>query len=62
MCEANAYVYKDGNEELLLESLDIVEPHEQGGYRLISIFGEQKIVRGKLKEMNLVNHKVIFEE
>jgi hypothetical protein len=30
MCEANAYVYKDGNEELLLESLDIVEPYEGG--------------------------------
>jgi predicted RNA-binding protein len=62
MCEANAYVYKNGNEELVLESLDIVEPYEEGGYRLISIFGEQKIVRGKLKGMNLVNHKVTFEE
>ncbi len=26
MCEANAYVVKDGREELFLEALDTVEP------------------------------------
>lgn len=62
MCEANAYFLKDGQEELLLESVDVVEPEEEGGYRLISIFGEQKIVKGKIKLMNLVNHKIVFEE
>ncbi|MBW1946923.1 MAG: CooT family nickel-binding protein [Deltaproteobacteria bacterium] len=62
MCEANAYIYRDGNEELLLESVDIVEPDEEGGYRLISIFGEQKIVKGKIKLMNLVDNKILFEK
>ena len=42
MCEANAYIYKNGTEEMFLESVDIVEPEEDGGYRLVSIFGEQK--------------------
>ena len=62
MCEANAYIYKDGTEEMFLESVDIVEPEEDGGYRLVSIFGEQKTIKGKIKSMNLVNHKIVFEE
>jgi predicted RNA-binding protein len=28
----------------------------------VNIFGEQKIIKGKLKSMNLVNHKILFEE
>jgi len=62
MCEANAYFYKDGQEELILKSVDIVEPEDEGVYRLVSIFGEQKVVKGKIKLMNLVNHKIVFEE
>ena len=62
MCEANAYVIKDGGEQLLLESVDLVEPEDPNGFRLVSIFGEQKIIRGRLKGMNLVNHKIFFEE
>ena len=60
MCEANAYIDKDGIEELILESVDIVEPQDDGSFRLVSIFGEQKILKGKLKGMNLVDHKIVF--
>lgn len=60
MCEANAYLEKNGVEELILESVDIVEPDEEGCFRLVNIFGEQKIVRGKIKGMNLVDHRVVF--
>ena len=45
MCEANAFLLKDGKEELFLEALDTVEPDE-GRLRLTHIFGEQKFVRG----------------
>jgi predicted RNA-binding protein len=61
MCEANAFLLKDGQEELLLESVDVVEPEEEGRFRLVSLFGEQKIIKAKLKSMNLVNHKILFE-
>lgn len=60
MCEANAYLEKDGQEELILEAVDIVEPEEDGFYRLVNIFGEQKIIRGRIKAMNLVDHRVVF--
>jgi len=62
MCEANAFFVRGGAEELLLESVDLVEPEEEGQIRLVNIFGEQRIIKGKLKSMNLVNHKILFEE
>ena len=61
MCEANAYVIKDGREELILEALDTVEP-DDGNLRLTSIFGEQKLIKGKIGRLSLVDHKVIIEQ
>lgn len=62
MCEANAYIYKEGKETLVFESVDLLEPIEPRGYRLRSIFGDQKTIKGKLKLMSLVEHKIVFEE
>ena len=62
MCEANAYIIRNGKEELILESVDIVEPEDGGSFRLVDIFGGQKLVRARLIKMNLVNHKIIFTE
>ncbi len=61
MCEANAYLLKDGKEELFLESLDTVETDE-GKLRLTSIFGEQKFIKGKIARLALVDHKVVIEQ
>ncbi len=60
MCEASAYLVKDGKEELFLEAVDILEP-EGDKLRLVNIFGEQKIIKAKIKRMSLVNHKIILE-
>lgn len=63
MCEANAYILKDGREELVMESVDVVEPQEDlSRYRLVSIFGEQKMISGRISRMNLVDHKILFEK
>jgi predicted RNA-binding protein len=61
MCEASAYLVQDSSEELLLESVDIVEPEGDDAWRIVDIFGDQKIVKGRIKSMNLVNHKILFE-
>jgi predicted RNA-binding protein len=61
MCEANAYLVRNGKEELFLESIDTVEP-DNGSLRLTTIFGEQKFVKGKISRLSLVDHKVIIEE
>jgi predicted RNA-binding protein len=61
MCEANAYLLREGKEELILEAVDILEQDEDGKIRLANIFGEQKLLDAKLKMMSLVNHKIILE-
>lgn len=61
MCEANAYIFREGKEEIYLEAVDILKPEGDSIY-LRSIFGEQKVFKGKIKEMSLLNHKIILEE
>jgi len=61
MCEANAYLLQGDKEELVMESVDIVEPQGEDSWRLVGIFGDQKIIKGKIKMMSLVNHKIFFE-
>ena len=62
MCEANAYMVKDDEETLLMESVDLVEPGGDGTFRLVGIFGDQIVIKGKIKRMNLVDHRILFEE
>jgi predicted RNA-binding protein len=63
MCEATAYLLnKDGEEELLLADVDLIEPEEGGKVRLVSIYGEQKILDGRIKSMSLVNHRVVLTQ
>ncbi|MCB2145524.1 MAG: CooT family nickel-binding protein [Deltaproteobacteria bacterium] len=61
MCEANAYILKDGEESLLMESVDLVEPEADGTIRLVGIFGDQIVIKGKIKRMNLVDHRILIE-
>jgi predicted RNA-binding protein len=61
MCEANAYLIKENEETLIMESVDLVEPEGENSWRLVGIFGDQKIVQGRIRGMNLVDHKILFE-
>ncbi len=61
MCEANAYLIKEGSEKLIMESVDIVEPEGSDTWRIVDIFGDQKYIKGRIKGMHLVDHKIIFE-
>jgi predicted RNA-binding protein len=61
MCEAAAYVLKNGREELLLQDVDVIEPDGEN-LRLVNIFGEQKVLKADIVSLNLVNHKVILVE
>lgn len=61
MCEANAYIYKDGKENLYLENVDVLIP-EGGKIFLKNLFGEQKTFEGHVKEISLLKHKILLEE
>ena len=59
MCESTAFLEKDGKEELLLAEVGYFKP-EGGDYLLRSILGEEKLVEADLKEINLLEHKIIL--
>jgi predicted RNA-binding protein len=61
MCEANAYIYNEGKEELYLENVDIMKP-EGGKIYLKNLFGEQKVFDGEIKEISLLKHKIVLEK
>ena len=61
MCEANAYLMKEGKEELILEDISILRPEKDELY-LQNIFGEQKRIKARIKEMNLIDHRILLEE
>ncbi|MDD5204365.1 MAG: CooT family nickel-binding protein [Desulfobacterales bacterium] len=60
MCEAAAFLLKDQKEELLLESVDVIETG-QNDVTLVNIFGERKVIRAKMRSFSLVDHKIVLE-
>jgi len=61
MCEANAYLIKDGSEKVIMESLDILRAEDDSIY-LQNIFGERVKIKAHVKEMNLVDHRILLVE
>lgn len=61
MCESNAYLLKDGREELILESVTFLK---LDGERVLlkSIFGEEASVEADLREMDLTSHRIVLVE
>lgn len=61
MCEANAYLINDDENELLMEAVDTVEP-EGDGIKLVSIFGDQKFINARIHSLSLVDHKIFLKK
>lgn len=60
MCEANAYLLVDGSEEIFLENVD--ELNVDGDtVTLISIFGEQKSLIGRVRRYVNSDAKILLE-
>ena len=60
MCEAHAFLLKDGKEEKILENVDLVEL-KYGEVRLENIFGEQKILKARFKLYSNTERKIVLE-
>ena len=61
MCEAHAFILKNGKEEKFLESVDFIKWEGENEVCLLNIFNEQKIIRGRLKLYDNTARKIIFE-
>jgi predicted RNA-binding protein len=60
MCESTAYILKEGKEEIVLENVDFLENSEEQ-VKLVDLFGEEKIVRARVKTLSLLDHKIVLE-
>ena len=60
MCEAHAFIIHDGKEEKLLENVDELQV-DGDSIRLVNIFGEQKIVKAKVKSYHNQESKILLE-
>lgn len=62
MCEADVYISRNGKEEIVMEKVDRIVPGEDNNIFMESIFGERRVVKARIKEMELVHHRVVLEE
>ena len=62
MCEANVYLLDgDGKMKLFLESVDKIIP-EGDELCLEDIFSRKQYIKAKIKEMALVEHRIVLEK
>lgn len=61
MCEANVYINRDGHEELFMEKVDRVVPGEDDTIFMENIFGERRVIKARIREMELVHHRIIVQ-
>lgn len=60
MCQTAAYVVEDGAEKLILEDVVSLIP-EEGALRLANLFGEEKVIRGRLRRIDLLAHRITID-
>lgn len=61
MCLAKAYLEGEGEKELLLEEVALIEIDDKM-LRLSTIFGERKEMEGVIKSVDFQNSRVIVEK
>lgn len=60
MCESNVYIKKGEKEELVMENVASILPVEDGKYLLRGLLGDSCEIKGKIADINLMAHKIIF--
>jgi predicted RNA-binding protein len=59
MCQTTAYLVEDGHERLLMNDVISLVP-EKGKIRLVNLFGEELTVTGRIRQMDLLSHKILI--
>jgi predicted RNA-binding protein len=55
------YIQKQDKEILYLEAVDILRP-KGGKIYLKNFWGEEKIFEGEIKEISLLNHRIVLRK
>ncbi len=57
MCQSNAYIIKDGEEEMILSDIISIKP-TGNSLRLTNLFGEEEVIDASIEEVDLLHHKI----
>ena len=60
MCEANAFLLKEGVESRIMENVDQLDV-EGDEIRLVNIFGEQKKIKARIVSYNGSDSRIVLE-
>ena len=60
MCESSVYIKQNDKEELVMENVASITPVEEDRFLLKGLLGEQKEVKGRIADINLMAHKIIL--
>ena len=60
MRQSTAYLLRDGKEEEYLTDIASIIP-EGDKIRLISLFGEERVVDAEIAEINLLEHRILLK-
>ena len=60
MCESYAYFKKPESEELIMKDVIKLTPLPDGKIRLETILGDEKIVEGKVLEVDFESHRIVI--
>jgi len=61
VCDLKAYIKKHDKEELLLDSVNLIRA-EDGEVTVRNLFGEEKTVRGEVREVSLAKSRILVVE
>ncbi|MEY8764178.1 MULTISPECIES: CooT family nickel-binding protein [Clostridium] len=62
MCESTAYLVTPEGESKVMDYVVNIIPEEGGRLFLTDILGEEKMVDGMLKEVDLLKNKIVIEK
>lgn len=57
MCEATVYLTSDGQEQKIMRDVMLMQP-EGDAWLLVTLLGEQKLVRGTIEKLDFLKHTV----
>ena len=60
MCESALYLVDKECEKLIMENVELVEA-QNGKLSVVDLFGERKEIKGRVKTLSLVEHKILAE-
>ena len=61
MCQSSAYMDNNGENELVMEDVELFEVSD-GQVKLVNIFGEEKKLKARIKNLYLIDHRIILEK